>query len=772
MAARAAGRGTASEGPVRTAALDAVPEDDDDLITEHAATIVEEPVLLDRAALLTLLEHLDESLLGLRFDGSIAFASPSVKSLLGWDAQGLVGTSLLDYLRPGSIGPMADVVSQLSGQRGTDASDTTEMRALDGQWVPVRYHLTLGPDLGGLGDLVVTLQGAEAWDERRAALVERALNEDRLVRLASIFVNYGFGQFDQALDAAVNELAGLPWVTRVSVWRSMGERAVRQACWTAPQAGPHRPLSHRLPLQRLRRLAAGEELVLRPELLPEWALPANLSVSGVTSLLCVPMLVDSRFIGFVMVETTYPGPVFEASHFATLRSACAVLAQAFERHDLERELNERASTDRLTALANRWTFLGQLDEALVAVDEGRSAGVAVALMDLDRFKIVNDSLGHEAGDRVLIEMAHRLMTAIARQPALAAPARLGGDEFLVMAPQCATPEEAVALLEQLVEVLIPPFDLGGQAVTLTASVGVVHARDALADGGELLRRADLAMYQAKGQGGGRVELEDGDVRERVTGRISDEAELRTAIEDGQLRVHFQGEWDLEHRQLLGAEALVRWQQPERGMVPPALFIPLAEECGLIGRLGMTVLREACRSLAGWSQRGLPEDFVLRVNVSALQLADATLATEIADVLASFRLDPERVCLELTESSLLVDPVGAVVALDKLRELGVGVAVDDFGTGFSSLLYLKELPLTSVKIDKAFVDGLPDESRDRAIVASVVRLAEEIGISVTAEGVERAPQASALLDLGCRRAQGFLLSRPEPADRFEARLGPA
>jgi diguanylate cyclase (GGDEF)-like protein/PAS domain S-box-containing protein len=745
---------------------------DDDLVPDHAATIVDEPVLLDRAGLLTVLEHLDESLLGLRFDGTITFASPSVKALLGWDAQGLVGTSLLDYLRPGSIGPMADVVSQLSGQHRTDAAERTEIRDLDGQWVPVRYHLTMGPNLGGLGDVVVTLHGVEAWDERRAALVERALNEDRLVRLASIFVTHGFGQFDQALDAAVHELAGLPWVTRVSVWRAVGDRAVRQACWTAPQAGPHRPLSHRLPLERLRRLVGGEELMFRPELVPDGFLSSGLSKSGVSSLLCVPMQIDGRFTGFVMVETTYPGPVFEASHFATLRSASAVLAQAFERHDLERELNERASTDRLTALANRWTFLAHLDEALRAVDEGRSPGVAVAMMDLDRFKIVNDSLGHEAGDRVLIEMAHRLSTAIGRQPGLAAPARLGGDEFLVMAPGCATPEDAVALLEQLVEVLVPPFDLGGQAVTLTASVGVVHASDALADGGELLRRADLAMYQAKGQGGGRVELEDGAVRERVTGRISDEAELRTAIEDGQLRVHFQGEWDLESQRLLGAEALVRWQHPERGMVPPALFIPLAEECGLILRLGMVVLRDACRSLEAWSRRGLPDDFVLRVNVSALQLADATLTSEIAEVLASSRLDPERLCLELTESSLLVDPTGAVLALEKLRELGVGVAVDDFGTGFSSLLYLKQLPLTSVKIDKAFVDGLPDESRDRAIVASVVRLAEEIGISVTAEGVETAAQASALLDLGCRRAQGFLLSRPEPADEFEARLGPA
>jgi diguanylate cyclase (GGDEF)-like protein len=567
----------------------------------------------------------------------------------------------------------------------------------------------------------------------------------------------------------VAELASLAWVSRVSIWRAIGERAVRQACWTAPQGAPHQPLSRRLPLRRIHKLVAGEELVLRPDLLPDGSVGGGLSRSGVTSLLSVPMLVDGRFTGFIMVETTFPGPVFEASHFATLRSASAILAQAFERHDLERELNDRASTDRLTALDNRWTFLGRLDDALAAVAEGRSAGVGVALMDLDRFKVVNDSLGHEAGDRMLVEVATRLSTAVGYDERVAALARLGGDEFLIMIPDCGRAADAVALIDRLMEVLTPPFDVGGHVVTLGASVGVVHATDALADAGELLRRADSAMYQAKGRGGGRVELEDGDVRERVTGRISDEAELRNAIDQGELTVYYQGEWDLETQGLLGAEALVRWQHPERGLVPPGLFIPLAEECGLILRLGMVVLREACQALSGWCGRGLRDDFVLRVNMSARQLQDPKLADEIADVLAMANLDPERLCLELTESSLLVDPAGAVRALDRLRALGVGIAVDDFGTGFSSLLYLKQLPLTSVKIDKAFVDGLPGESRDRAIVASVVRLAEEIGISVTAEGVETEAQAAAVLDLGCRRAQGFLLSRPEPLDRFEPRL---
>jgi EAL domain-containing protein (putative c-di-GMP-specific phosphodiesterase class I) len=370
---------------------------------------------------------------------------------------------------------------------------------------------------------------------------------------------------------------------------------------------------------------------------------------------------------------------------------------------------------------------------------------------------------------MLIEVAHRLSTAVGYDERAAALARLGGDEFLIMIPDCARADDAVGVIDRLLEVLTPPFDVGGHAVTLAASVGVVHATDALADAGELLRRADSAMYQAKGRGGGRVELEDGAVRERVTGRINDETELRHAIDQGDLTVYYQGEWDLETQHLLGAEALVRWQHPERGLVPPGLFIPLAEECGLILRLGMVVLREACQALSGWCRRGLHDDFVLRVNMSARQLQDPKLADEIADVLSMANLDPERLCLELTESSLLVDPAGAVLALERLRSLGVGIAVDDFGTGFSSLLYLKQLPLTSVKIDKAFVDGLPSESRDRAIVASVVRLAEEIGISVTAEGVETESQAAAVLDLGCRRAQGFLLSRPEPLDQFESRL---
>jgi diguanylate cyclase (GGDEF)-like protein len=724
---------------------------------------------LDPPALLALLEHVDDALLGLRFDGTVTFASPSVRTLLGWDERGMVGGSILDYLRPEAVGEITDALVRWQGRRGSVAGERVAIRALDGRWVDVVYQVTIDPRLGSLGDLVVTFRAADGWDEARLRLIERAYNEDRLVRLASTLVSHGPGRFQEGLDEAVAELAGLSWVTRVSVWRVSGDRVERRATWSARQGAPEADLPRRLPLDRVPRLAALEEVFAQPGRLPADSVGSSLTSSGVESVLAVAMSIGGRFTGFTMIETTFPGPVFEATHFATLRSASAVLAEAFERHDLERELAARANTDRLTSLPNRWSFDESLDAALAELAEGRSDGVAVMLMDVDRFKVVNDSLGHDAGDTVLVEVAQRLSSLVRQREQLDVAARLGGDEFVLLVPGCPTADDALAVAGDVIDALGPPFDVAGHAVPLTASVGVVHTRRTRAASGELLRRAEGAMYQAKTLGGGKVALEDRAERDRTSGRVRDEAELRAAIEGGQLAVHYQAEWNLASSALIGAEALVRWNHPRRGLMSAGEFIPLAEDCGLILPLGMQVLAEACRTVSGWSGDGLPANFVLRVNVSARQLLDEQLAEQIADVLRDTGLPPRQLCLELTESTLLADPAGAAVVLDRLRALGVGVAVDDFGTGFSSLLYLKQLPLTSLKIDRAFVEGVTEDPRDRAIVSAVTQLAREIGISATAEGVETPEQRDVLVELGCERAQGFLLSRPEPVEQFRRHL---
>jgi EAL domain-containing protein (putative c-di-GMP-specific phosphodiesterase class I) len=316
--------------------------------------------------------------------------------------------------------------------------------------------------------------------------------------------------------------------------------------------------------------------------------------------------------------------------------------------------------------------------------------------------------------------------------------------------------------------LEPPFDVGGRPFRLTASAGVAHAADS-EDAEELIRRADVAMYRAKEQGGDRIVMDDEAMRDEVTARLRHEAELRTAVEGDGLEVHLQGEWSLPDRRLLGAEALARWRRPDGDLVAAGSFIPLAEECGLIHALGTRVLSETCDVVAGWMAQDRHDGFSVRVNLSPLQLRQDELADQIAGVLETSGLPAEHLCLELTESALLDDPERALRVLGSLRDLGVGLAVDDFGTGYSSLLYLKRLPVTSLKIDRAFVSGLPDDAADRAIVAAVVRLADEMGFDVTAEGVETEEQATTLVELGCVRAQGYLLSRPEPADDMAVRL---
>jgi EAL domain-containing protein (putative c-di-GMP-specific phosphodiesterase class I) len=302
---------------------------------------------------------------------------------------------------------------------------------------------------------------------------------------------------------------------------------------------------------------------------------------------------------------------------------------------------------------------------------------------------------------------------------------------------------------------------------VSASAGVVHVapQDAPpADAIEVLRRADVSRYRAKELGGGRIEADDPVIRARVSDRLALEADLRDALAADRIVAHFQAEWDLASGRLLGAEALARWVQPDGTVIGADAFVPLAEACGLVHDLGTRILRDACGAVAGWRAGGrLDDDFVLRVNLSARQLHQPDLIPLVHETLAETGLPATALCLELTESSLLVDPDRAVAVLEGLRELGVGLAIDDFGTGYSSMLYLKRLPLTSLKIDRAFVAGLPADAHDRAIVAATLQLGRALDITVTAEGVETDEQHSALGALGCERVQGFLLARPEPAE---------
>lgn len=725
--------------------------------------------------LTALLGFVQEAVICCAPDGVITFASPGIRSALGYDPQSALGRNVLEFIHPDDLEWMLEGLQRWSDRNGSPTGQEIRVRTADGgDWLPVRYDTVMTDLLGSLGSMVITLSVPGQADADMRERQVRLMNEDRLVRLASAFLQVSVDDFEKGLDNAVRELAALEWVTRVSVWTtaSGGKDRIRLcAQWSAAVGAPSTDLPTRVSSRSMRLV----ELVLRGrEVHLSWPWDsaddfpqerAIAEVAGTTSLLAVPMISDGRVIGAVMLESTLGDVAYAASHSTTVRSAAAILSGAFVRHDAEQNLAVQARTDRVTGLGNRWAFDEALDRAMIARSSGRSPGFGLALMDLDRFKLVNDMLGHSAGDRLLADLAHRLLQAADPDTLIA---RLGGDEMLVLLGDSPTASDSTERMKALVSALDPPFHLGGEALVITASVGVVHASDGSLDAEELRRRADVAMYRAKARGGDGMEVHDPDRPDHGDHMLRLESELRAAVRARDLEVHFQGEFDLASGQPVGAEALVRWQHVDRGLLTAAEFVPLAEERGLVAQMGEIVLRKACAAAAPW--RAANDHFVLRVNLAADQLRATDLPEQIADTLLEYDLPPAALCLELTESTLLSDPVGSRALLERIRSLGVGLAIDDFGTGYSWILQLKLLPLTGLKIDRSFVSGLPASEVDRAIVQSTIGLAHTLGLSVTAEGVETEAQRAMLIDFGCRTAQGFLLGRPESAADFADRLG--
>jgi diguanylate cyclase (GGDEF)-like protein len=421
--------------------------------------------------------------------------------------------------------------------------------------------------------------------------------------------------------------------------------------------------------------------------------------------------------------------------------------------------------DPLTGLPSRVLFLSRLSTALERIDRRPGTKVAVLFLDLDRFKVINDSLGHSAGDELILAVAERLRHSLRRQETIA---RFGGDEFAILCEEVDDDQDAIAIAERLLKSFSLPFQLGHGEAMSAASVGIAVTADARQDGEDLVRDADAAMYRAKQSGGGRCMLFDEVTRQRALDRLHTENALRRGIESGELHVFFQPEVAIGSGEIVGLEALVRWQHPERGLVLPGEFIALAEETGLIIPIGRWVLLESCRQARRWQDRR--PSLTMKVNVSARQLVDKGFPQTVAEVLEETGMEPTLLCLEVTESVLLEDPDTTSRTLSQLKALGVKVAVDDFGTGYASLEYLRRFPVDCVKIDRSFVRGLPNSADDIAIVNAVIELGHALNLSVTAEGVETDEQLGKLQLAGCDTAQGFLFSRPVEAEVIDRLLG--
>ena len=423
----------------------------------------------------------------------------------------------------------------------------------------------------------------------------------------------------------------------------------------------------------------------------------------------------------------------------------------------EAALTRLALQDPLTGLPNRALFLDRLALALRRQErEGRS--VAVLFVDLDRFKTVNDTLGHYAGDQLLIAVADRLGRILRPGDTIA---RLGGDEFAVVCEGLGGPPGAEEIAVRILATLVAPVLVEGQEIMASASIGIVVSEpDSTPD--TMLRDADTAMYEAKDAGRNRYQIFDPASRARTLARLRRAEELRLALDRAELRLCYQLEVDLAEEATTGVEALVRWQHPTLGLLPPAEFIDVAEETGLVVPLGDWVLREACRELARRDPEINPGGLRLSVNLSARQLGESELINTVREVLVETGLDPSRLCLEITESVLMDDVESSIEALLDLKALGVRLAIDDFGTGYSSLSYLRRFPVDVVKLDRSFVAGLGVDPAATAIVAAVVNLAHALGIMVVAEGVETEAQLVTLRALRCDRAQGYYWNRPLPA----------
>lgn len=438
----------------------------------------------------------------------------------------------------------------------------------------------------------------------------------------------------------------------------------------------------------------------------------------------------------------------------------AIFSDITERKKAEERIKNLAYFDVLTGLPNRRLFTDRLSVA-VANAHRHSHQMAIMFLDLDMFKRINDTLGHSIGDRVLETVSQRLVTAIREGDTVA---RLGGDEFTVLLPEIEHIDDAVRLARRMIDEVREPFIVEGNDLFITTSIGIGIYPDDGTTVETLLKNADTAMYRAKDLGRNSYQLYSAAMNAQSFERLAMESSLRHAMDRDEFDLAYQVKVDMGTGRMSGVEALIRWQHPDLGLVPPADFIPLAEDNGLIGAIGEWVLRTACRQNRTWQTQGLPAARIA-VNISARQFHHGDLVETVKEALRVSELDPQYLELELTESAVMQHVEEAAEMLGELREMGVYISIDDFGTGYSSLSYLKKMPIDSLKIDRTFVQDMTEDSDDNAIVATIIAMGRALNLKVVAEGVETEQHVSFLRENGCDEVQGYLVSRPVSADNL-------
>ncbi|HEX7301064.1 MAG TPA: EAL domain-containing protein [Solirubrobacteraceae bacterium] len=621
------------------------------------------------------------------------------------------------------------------------------------------YQLTRDLGHADRERLVSERERAEAEARRAASERERAHREAAMARLGRLALRAS----DRAvlLDETVRLLTETLRVEHCAILELRSDGTEMQAIASVGfDAGTAVPAD----IQRFAGYVLGGD---EPIIVWEWASERRFSApslhdQGIRATAAAAIRGRSGAFGTIAAHSTAVG-AFSGEEGQWLQSIADLVASALDRERSEAVMRHQSLHDSLTGLPNRALLFDRIEHAFGRAERFGSA-VAVLLLDVDGFKTVNDSLGHHAGDELLIEVGARLQDAMRSSDTVA---RLGGDEFVVLA-EVASDAEAFEIAERIAEVWEAPFVRASGEVFCSASVGIALGRQSQAPT-KMLREADAAMYRAKARGRGRAEIFDEEMRRDAFERLRTESDLRRALERDEFSVLYQPIFDTETLRPIAVEALVRWHHPTRGIVGPVEFIPLAEETGLIAPLGRWVLERALAEVAGWSREFPDTPLRVAVNVSGQQLARPEFVHEVRAALQGSGLPPERLGLEITESILINESASPRSMLETLRATGVKVLIDDFGTGYSSLARLKRFPLDVIKIDRSFVDGVGAEDEDTAIVAAVVDIARSLGLQVIAEGVEGEVQLERLRQLGCHAVQGYLFSGPMAGDAFAAFL---
>jgi diguanylate cyclase (GGDEF)-like protein/PAS domain S-box-containing protein len=697
-------------------------------LSSHVALALESVALAEdlhqrqsEARFRSLIQNASDLILILGPDGDLRYVSPSIQRILGRTPEQVIDTTVSDWTHPDDKVRMLDTLSKCLEAPGLTPMAELRLAHADGSW---RYVELLGNNLLDEPTVSGLVFNARDITERKRA--EAKLQEAE-AKYRSLVEQIPAVIYMDSADEANSALYRSPFI-REMLGYTPEEFHSGSVCW---QDLLHPEDGERVLVENARTNGTGEPFRIEYRLIHR----------------------DGRVVWVrdeaLLIRDDAGEPLYWQGIFMDIT----------ERKELEAQLVHQAFHDPLTGLPNRALFMDRLGQGLArTARHGRR--IAILFLDLDNFKVVNDSLGHKAGDQLLVAVADRLLACMRPGDTVA---RLGGDEFTLLLEYVADTQEPTRVAERISEKLEAPFNIEGHEVFVTTSIGISLGASGYDKPEDLLRNADVAMYEAKNKGRARHEVFNAGMDARARERLQLDAETRRAVSEGGLRVYYQPLVKLDTGKIAEVEALVRWEHPRRGLLSPDNFIPLAEETGLVVPIGQWVLEDACRQVRSWQEHNGARGLTLSVNLSPKQLQYPELVEDVSQILTRTGLDARYLQLEITERMVMDDAESNIAILRKLRDMGIRVALDDFGTGYSSLSYLKRFPVDVLKIDRSFVEGLGRVSEDTAIVRATIAFARSLGISVIAEGIETPEQLTYVRALGCDLGQGYYLSRPLPSD---------